>query len=153
MAVALPGSETEDPGRSLGSSTDCRKGKGHAKLGPNPLRTPSLRGVAPVLGGPWHMLTWRSGGAIVIAALVAGGSLCWKAWNGTCADAAPSPSGTPPLTGFLEAPGIDPARFQARCTSMRLEEHPVVHLADIDVHGRFEFTGLADVDHCIEIVL
>jgi hypothetical protein len=100
------------------------------------------------------MLTWRSGGAILVAALVAGGSVCWTAWERPCdVDAAPPPGGTLTLTGYLDSPGIDPGRCQARCTSMRLEEHPVVHLVDIDAEGRFEFTGLEDVDHCIEIVL
>ena len=100
------------------------------------------------------MLTWRSGGAIMVAALVAGGSLCWRAQDPGChVEAAPAPVGTLRLAGYLESPGIDPSRCQARCTSMRLEERPIVHVAAIDADGRFEFTALEDVDHCVEIVL
>lgn len=103
------------------------------------------------------MLTWRWGGAIAGAALVAAGSLFLSGTgqDETDVNAAPQPLVNPGLTlsGYLEAPGIDPSRCEARCTSMRLEDEPIVHRSAIDARGRFEFSGLADVDHCVEIVL
>lgn len=103
------------------------------------------------------MLTWRWGGAIVGAALVAAGSLFLSGTgqDETDVNAAPQPGEDPGFTlvGYLEAPGIDPTRCEVRCTPMCLEEQPRVQRADIDARGRFELDGLSDVDHCIEIVL
>ena len=103
------------------------------------------------------MLTWRWGGAILVTALVAGGTLLWTRaiGHGAEVDAGSNPAGNDGLVlvGYLTAPGIALARCEARCSSMRLEPTPVVQRAEIDPRGRFEFRGLADVDYRVEVVL
>lgn len=102
------------------------------------------------------MLSWRWSGAILGAALTAGWAFVSisrpRHENGV--NAAPQPpTGTGlVLVGYLEATGIDLARCKVRCTSMRLESNPIVHEAELDPRGRFEFTALADVDYCVEVV-
>lgn len=101
------------------------------------------------------MRSWRWGEVVSSIALAAGLVLFCTCGNGREVEVAPQAgAGTGlVLSGFVEAPGIDLARCQARCSSMRLESHPVIHLAELDARGRFEFAGLSDSDYCIEIVL
>lgn len=55
------------------------------------------------------------------------------------------------LAGFVQAPGVALTKCQARCFSMASSS--TVHRAELDAHGRFEFTGLSDMDYCVEIVV
>jgi len=100
------------------------------------------------------MHIWKWGGALVAAAAVA--AIAALRPGGERADAhTPEPWSGPGLTlvGYIEAPGIDLARCEVRCTSHRLEELTLVHRAPIATDGRFELTGLTDVDYCIEVVV
>jgi hypothetical protein len=102
------------------------------------------------------MLSLRSGGAILSAAVVVGVAIVSSGRSGRGdADAAPEARKGRGLVlaGYVEAPGIDLSRCRARCSSLRLESNPVVHHTELDARGRFEFTGLADTDYCVEIVL
>ncbi len=103
------------------------------------------------------MLSWRWGGAILSAALVAGLAFVAsiRSSHGNSVDAAPEAQGSRGLVlaGYVEAPGVDLTRCRARCSAMRLESSPVVHEAELDARGRFEFSGLSDTDHCVEIVV
>jgi len=105
------------------------------------------------------MLSWRWGGAIVVTASAAAMALLWASSGSRGSpkaevDAAPNPA-IPGLhlTGFLEATGVDPKRCQARCTPMRLESTPTVHVAELDAKGRFVLAGLEDMDYRVEIVV
>ena len=102
------------------------------------------------------MLSWRWSGAIVVAALLAGTAfLRTKRGQPDQVHAAPQPewSASSVLTGSVQARGIDLARCQVRCSSMRPESHPTVQQAELDRQGRFEFSGLLDVDYCVELVV
>jgi hypothetical protein len=102
------------------------------------------------------MLSWRWGGAVVLTASVAAMAILW-AGNGSRpleVEAAPSHAGSGlQLVGYLDAHGVDPRRCQARCTPMRLEATPSVHVAELDSEGRFVITDLAEMDYRVEIVV
>lgn len=101
------------------------------------------------------MHTWKWGGALVAAAAVA--AIAALQPGREQADAhAPAPAAPGAgltLVGYLEAPGIDLARCEVRCTVHRLEDVQVVHRAPVAPDGRFELTGLADADYCVEVVV
>ncbi|HEX6882819.1 MAG TPA: hypothetical protein VF530_05525 [Planctomycetota bacterium] len=101
------------------------------------------------------MHTWKWGGALLAAAAVAAiAALQPDREEAGAHSLEPSPRGPGlALVGYLEAPGIDLARCEVRCASLRLEEVPVVHRAPIGPDGRFEFTGLADEDYRVEVVV
>lgn len=101
------------------------------------------------------MLSWRWGGAILSAALVAGVAFVRASRSSQSNDVhhAPGASTGMVLAGVVEAPGVDLTRCQARCSPMRLESSSVVLRAELDARGRFAFTGLSDTDYRIEIVL
>lgn len=103
------------------------------------------------------MLSWRWGGAILVAVLAAGAIFVRtdKVSRGEYVMPARQPGGSTGLVlaGFVQAPGVALTKCQARCFSIRPQSSSTVHCAELDAHGRFEFTGLSDMDYCVEIVV
>ena len=101
------------------------------------------------------MHTWKWGGALLAAAAVAAIAALQPGREEAGAHSLdPSPRGPGlSLVGYLEAPGIDLARCEVRCTALRLEEVAVVHRAPIGADGRFELMGLSDMDYRVEVVV
>lgn len=104
-------------------------------------------------------------GLVLSAAL----SLCalvgWRLWRAPRVAAAggPVPAGVESrvgdeyaeglvLSGFVQARTLDPRRWRIVATPLSLSAVDGVRSAELNTRGRFELTGLADMDHRVELV-
>lgn len=56
------------------------------------------------------------------------------------------------LSGFVQARTLDPRRWRIVATPLSLSAVDGVRSAELNTRGRFELTGLADMDHRVELV-
>jgi hypothetical protein len=56
------------------------------------------------------------------------------------------------IHGYVQAPRLDPARWRVRGLPLRYDECGTFPTSEIDSRGRFELTGLEDVDYRVELV-
>jgi hypothetical protein len=56
------------------------------------------------------------------------------------------------IHGYVHAPRLDLARWRVRGLPLRYDECETLPVSEIDSRGRFELTGLEDVDYRVELV-